>query len=123
MNFDVKNNDLNFGMALYKPSNKKLTKSLGSRAVKAIDEASDYLKELAKDCDIYIHPNKAQSNDLRSASFTLGVYDLEKNPIKRLFKNRNLHVSQRVDAYPSVNLKAKIMDTAERLVRDFKEYR
>lgn len=123
MDYNVSNKNINFGMALYKPSNEKLIKALGSRAVKAIDESSDYLKEMAKDCDIYIIPNKAKSNELRSASFTIGVYDLEKNPIKRLFKNRNLHVSQRVDTYPNVTLKAKIMETAERLVRDFKEYR
>lgn len=119
----ITNDKLNFGMAFYCQPEDKLIANIGEKATKEVTEARPLLEELAQDCDIYLVGQSSKSKDLRMSKIKISVYPLEKNPIKRLFRNRRLHLVETVDTYPKLSMKASLLEKATGLVRIFKQYK
>ena len=55
----ITTNSPNFGMALFAPTTKKVTRVLGKEAAAEFEKARPALEKIAKDIDIYIKPDKS----------------------------------------------------------------
>ena len=55
----ITTNSPNFGMALFAPTTKKVVRVLGEEAAGEFEKVRPILKEIAKDVDIFVKPDKA----------------------------------------------------------------
>lgn len=110
-------------MAFYCQSENKLIANIGEKATKEIAEVHPELEKLAEECDIYLVGKSSKSKDLRMSKIEISVYPLEKNPIKRLFRNNRLHLIETIDTYPKLNMTSGLLEKVTGLVRIFKQYK
>ena len=114
-------NQPSFGMALYMPSQSKISKKIGSYAAGEAEKARGMLNELAKDVDIYVKPEQSYNKDVRRSCLRCMITNLGQNPISRYF-NRN---SKKANTYVGVYeepFSEKLVKTVQKLKEDFIKY-
>ena len=77
------NNQQTFGMALRKPSSKKIAKKISMNAAKQVDIATPFLEKIADKKDLEL--SLIKSKDFRDRGFLLTISEEVKNPLKRFF--------------------------------------
>lgn len=115
-------NQQSFGMALYMPSQAKIAKKLGTYAAGEAEKTREVIKELAKDVDIYVKPEKSYSRDVRLNKLRFTVTNIGKNPISRFFNRNN---GKNTSTYVSVceePFSKKIVTTLQNLKEAFLKY-
>jgi len=123
INVNDNRSTMNFGMAYYCASEKKLKDILGTKAAAEVEEARPLMSKLAEDCDIYLEGQNSKNKDLRLNKIIITVCDKETNPIKRLLGIKSLNLSESIDTYTQISLKAAVLNKTENLVKTFKQYR
>ena len=118
------NNNTSFGMALHMPKRKKIAKKIGPYCAWQADIARPILRKLARDIDIYIHPEN-KSNRAGYKGFTIIIKPLkEKNLFKKLFSNRpyeESHASM-FELDNGKNMTSLLIDKTTKIKEQFLKY-
>ena len=109
----------NFGMALYAPTQKKITKVLGKEVATEFEKVRPALEKIANGVDIYVKPDKAwfEIDNPAADGFMLyaGNFKSKLNAKLKLFKYLFLEPYRPNSGYRWVNLK-DMSSVGDRLV-------
>ncbi len=116
------NYNQNFGMALYMPKGKKISKALSKYFAVEAEIARPKLQKIAEDVDLYVNIHKSQDMELQG--FDLLMRKSIKNPIKRFLSNPPYLDSRKVRRYRfnEQRISELLIEEAEKLKATFIAY-
>lgn len=125
----VKQNNINFEMALYMPKKSKIAKKLGSNVANEAEKARKSLEILAHDVDIYMTPgftkSSTRSNLKEEPVFYCDITNVGKNKLFRWFNRWDKKVSTAIDCTNDKipeTLSNKLVQRTENLKERFIKY-
>ena len=113
----IQQTSLNFGMALFMPSEQEIASELGERPAKRIETARAALSELAQDVDIYIKPSADGQARNELGSIYIDVRKLNTPPKKPSFFCRLFNIKPSPETLQKYREIVYHKDIAERIIK------